>query len=227
MASILHTLIAKVLNKTRKEVIEVKKKIAVLAVLAFFMSVSFGMAMPYVAVMDDNGIQNGTAGGPFKVIEVSATQFPDLLYTFCIETGEFLSLGGYYYASIEDTVMYSTGGGLTVLAPETEKLYSYFLDNIAALTAAEKDQIQLAIWDYQNQVGYNGTQGGNTFFVNAPSYTKTHEVQALNLWTADVQSDRTKAQSLLIATGDPVPEPGMLLLLGLGLIGVAGLRRKM
>ena len=72
----------------------------------------------------------------------------------------------------------------------------------------------------------------NDYYLHPGLYVGANRtIMALNLWTANIgdgpYSGNTtacaaKAQTLLIAT----PEPGTLLLMGLGLIGLAGLRRK-
>jgi hypothetical protein len=68
------------------------------------------------------------------------------------------------------------------------------------------------------------------YYLSPGSYTGApRNIAVLNLWTSDVGNapgggayEGFAAQSQLM----PVPEPLSLLLLGLGLIGVAGIRRK-
>jgi hypothetical protein len=107
-------------------------------------------------------------------------------------------------------------------------LYNYFLDNQSILSDTQKRDIQLAIWMWQDQIS---DDAGNSFFTDASTLVASNRtIMALNLWTADVSGPyydnqtafEAKAQTLLIAT----PEPMTLILFGLGLIGLAGLRRK-
>ena len=195
-----------------------KKKTAFLAVVLLLMSVSFAQALPQYAISDTGG--RTTSGGPFHVIGNGM----DFL-TFCVESQEYVTIPGTYYGSIDDQVWYSSGSSSTFapVATETAKLYSYYLDNEALLTNAQEGQIQLAIWDYQNQPGWDGTQGANPYYTAAPGYTQTHPVMALNLWTNSGGYDYNyKAQSMLV----PTPIPAAAWLLGSGLLGLAAIRRR-
>lgn len=208
-----------------------KKRAIFLAVFLMLMSVSLAQALPVYTI--DTTIGREGNGGPFLVTGSGLN-----LQSMCLETGEYITLGASYWGTIDNVVLYSSGakGTSATLTDNTKRLYSYFLDH-PGLSNDDKRNIQVAIWAYQSQpegqpyypVGYDPTT--NYYYNNASTFTLDHQIMVLNLWTADnVIPDKDnqfaydhRAQSQLIAT----PEPGMLILLCLGLIGLAGIRRKL
>jgi hypothetical protein len=156
--------------------------------------------------------------------------------TFCVEEKEYISLGGKYYGSIDSIVYYSSGPNSlssAAIDPHTAILYNYFLDNQSTLSNADKTLIQNAIWAYQGQLAYGSPLvNTNYYYLHVSDLAaSSRTIMALNLWTADVGNGPYasngydydhRAQTMLIAT----PEPGILILFSLGLVGVAVIRRK-
>jgi len=202
-----------------------KKRVIILALCILLMSVSLAQALPQYIISGTGQIGTG-GGGPFQVAGNGMN-----FQTFCIETREYLSADGKtpYYGSIDPLVYYSSGGSTfsALISGETAKLYNYFLDKQTTLTLLEKDLIQQAIWMYQDQPDWSDDPN-NWWYANASTLIATNRtIMALNLWTTDIgvpgpEDYDYKKQSLLIAT----PEPGILMLLGLGLAGILGIKRK-
>jgi hypothetical protein len=205
-------------------------------VAACFLVISFSLAEAYPQYEVLNTPYRLSNGGPFLIDPVGpGADF----YTFCVEKTEYINLSGTYYGTIDSVVIYGGGdvNGFDVLQTNTKKLYNYALDNWAALIAGplpaqELTAIQVAIWASQGEIG---APSGNWYYDNvgnASLFPLNRNIMVLNLWTQDVQGDepfignadafRKKAQSQLVA----VPEPGILILLGLGLSSVGLLVRR-
>ena len=196
-----------------------KKGMILLAVCFLVMSFSLVQANPIYTINAEIG---PSPGGPF-----SLTGPGGLFQTFCVETQEYINVPGTYYGTIDSVVMFSSHNSATdaPLNDNTKRLYSYFLDT-PGFTSTQLEDIQKAIWDYQDQPGYDGTQASNPYYIAAPTYTLDHTVSVLNLWTADNSNlFEDKAQSMLIQT-TTVPEPLTILLFGTGLVGLGLSSRK-
>jgi hypothetical protein len=205
-----------------------KRSTALMAVCMLILSVSLAHALPQYTISTTTGRIGD--GGPFQITGVTN---PSVSFqTFCVERGEYIDLPATYYGSIDSLVYYSSGSSTfsAAINSNTALVYNYFLDHQATLSDTDKRNIQLAIWMYQGQL----TIDHSNFYVDKIDHgnlsASNRTIMALNLWDADVgnapynnESDYChRKQSQLIAT----PEPGTLLLMGLGLIGLAGLRRK-
>lgn len=154
--------------------------------------------------------------------------------SFCIERNEVISIGGTYTAVINTVAI---AGGLGGPKPDpisvgVAYLYYQFIKGTlagydydeAAGRGASAGELQNTIWWLEDEMSDPGV--GNIFrnlviaeFANPKADNKgQYPVAALNLFTRDGGN----AQDLLTV----VPEPATMLLLGSGLIGLAGYGRK-
>jgi hypothetical protein len=157
--------------------------------------------------------------------------------TFCLEVRETFSPGATYNVSFSDyikwngyathpTIALSKGAAWMYHAFQTQELEVLGLYNYGIGRLDSAQEFQYALWALEGEVAAP-TAGTNLLYdyvmANVPDYAGAnlgyYPVKAVNMWT----STGAPAQDMLVCW---VPEPGILLLLGTGMIGLAAFGRK-
>lgn len=212
------------------------KKVLVLATLMVFLVAGSASALNIspgdkvtLGTYNNNVPIVNAGGGEFFISTDKGVNF----ITFCLELTEYLTPGTPY--TVQTVAPFATKGsvgGQDPISGATAWLYYMFATGKLAsdygyvkgnVTKGE-DALQLAFWKLEGEYTGSLIDGStdysyfyNLALGNAWADNDLHGVAVVN--PVDGSTDK---QSFLILT----PEPLTLLLLGLGLIGVAGLRRK-
>lgn len=176
----------------------------------------------------------------------TVTTPPNSFETFCLELREGLQLGAHYDAILNNKAI---NGGVGPAGDPISKGTAYLYFNFAKGTLANYDYtlspaagrkasaiaLQEAIWYLEDEITLTPAQVAANVFLSNNITTKfgtianakldnngLYAVGVLNLYGPLPKLDR--AQDVLILT---VPEPGTMMLMGLGLASLAiGLRRR-
>jgi hypothetical protein len=206
----------------------------VLLVMSFAIS---ALALPYPVVQGDSitMLSNDTAAQYEGHYQYKVGSGTTVFGAFCLELNEYFTPGSSY--TVNNIASYAENGGIggavsgkDDLSDATKWLFYHFLNqDILAVTGnVENDySLQLAFWKLEGELetassyltAFNNNIVAQDYYNDAlasGTAGSSYDVMVMNL----VDGNGKFVQSQLVGAA-PVPEPGTMMLLGFGMLGLA------
>jgi hypothetical protein len=134
-----------------------------------------------------------------------------------------------YCVDLDHTIWYNTYAATATSPPSVPYLYAAYLADkwrSDADSSVKSAALQAAIWEavYGDNFSLTSSDATLLYYYNKYALPNPGDFTGTNYTHLDLYTVGSQIQSQDLITG--VPEPLSLLLLGLGLVGLAGLRRK-
>jgi len=164
-------------------------------------------------------------GGSFDVSKLNDVVLP---YLYCVDLNSTITLGTTYNDTVVRTDGYVKNGYVNNASQVAFLLFAYAND--ASGTAYKEAALQAAIWEVIYGDNFTLASTNSTDIKNQyDSYIKgigTHNVAAFRWITPQTGTTMYQGQVTGGGSGENVPIPPTAWLLGAGLVGLIGLRRK-
>lgn len=189
-------------------------------------------ANPTVTITSQGPTDNN--GGPFQVTTTANGDFT----TFCIETTEYLNVGGTFQYEISSVAKYNNApGGSDPISTATAWLFlNYKAVSGWQNDSAQNGAVQLALWHLEGESGganNSYAQAATTAAASAALAGKTAAdlgVFVMNLYDKNMPAGLTDAQKFDYRKQDlliSVPDGGLTIaMLGMGLAGLGCFARR-